>query len=52
MISSTAIPADLCILTNVEIRNIRFDVKQGSTIQHVNAFDVEAVSFHAKQMNY
>jgi hypothetical protein len=48
MISSAAIPAGLHILADIEFGDVRFDVKQGRTIQHVNAFDIEAVAFHAK----
>ncbi len=52
MISSAAIPADLCLLADIELGDVWLDVKQGSSIQHINAFDVEAVIFHEKQMNY
>ena len=52
MISSAAIPAGLHILADIEFGDVRFDVKQGRTIQHVNAFDVEVVAFHTEKMNY
>ena len=51
MISPSPVPPDLYILTVIEIGNIRFDVKQRTAIQHVNALDIETIAFHVQQMN-
>ena len=43
------IPPDLGVFTNVEIWNVGLDIKQGCAIQHVNAFDIEAVAIHVEK---